>query len=77
VKSLISQQPLVETSGSFRQINLEFNLKKDRSVSFKVSQDFLLVSFIFPLTRIVLHIKKTNGSPVPVVFSVLFYSNTL
>ena len=60
-KSLISQQPLVETSGSFRQITLEFNLYNDRSVSFKVSHDFSLVPFILPLTRIVPLIKKTYG----------------
>ena len=68
---------MVRSSWSFRQIDLEFNLKKDKSVSFKVSHDFLLVSLIFPLTRIVLHIKETNGSPVPIVFSVFLYSNTM
>jgi hypothetical protein len=35
----------------------------------------LLVSLIFPLTRIVLRIKKTNGSPVPIDF-LSFYIQT-
>ena len=74
-KSLISQQPLVETSGSFRQITLEFNLYNDRSVSFKVSHDFPLVPFILPLTRIVPLIKKTYGQPVPIDF-LSFYIQT-